>query len=123
MVGANGGDDSKYDGARSGFACVYANTDPSKLRVGKSVRATRLCESTEDQFPTAGTSYRDGCAPIPSHEPHSSYENSAGEFRRGVLPFQTVRSAPRACRFPADLQRKWNPNRRTKPATPVALQL
>src|SRR5277367_6983516 len=102
-------------GIRSSFACVYAVTD-------KSVCATRPCESTEDQFPTAGTFYRDGCAPTPSHEPHSSYENSGGEFRRGVLPFQTVRFAPRACPFPANHQRKWEPNRGPKPATPIAPQ-
>ena len=58
------------------------------------------CGGSGGRFPIVGTSYRDGCAPGPSRERHSSCENSGGEFRRAGLPFQIARCVRRAFRCP-----------------------
>src|SRR5260370_37613543 len=46
-----------------------------------------------DRFPTAGTSYKGGCAPSPAPEPHWSCENCAVEFLPATLLSQKLQFA------------------------------
>src|ERR1700687_3544123 len=115
------------DGRRSDepriHRAILARQWPRVVLLSTVSKFTQVCATTEDLFPTAGTSCTNGSVPGPMPALHWSCESCAAGSPPAALPSQMLRSCPQAFRTIRRSLHLRRPCRRPPPAKPCARPL